>query len=128
MPIARFVNERIFALKGGGYGCLFALTGVDEEGLTDQGLEAQMRTIEGALRGLPEGSCLYQYTRVLSGCNLPKKARYENPVTQVCRRGLCSHLASRAPAPRRRNFRRYPPRLSRAVQTVNFGAPSLHGR
>jgi type IV secretion system protein VirB4 len=83
VPIARFVNERIFALKGGGYGCLFSLTGVDEEALTDQGLEAQVRSIEGALRGLPEGACLYQYTRVMSGFNLPKKAQYGNPVTQV---------------------------------------------
>ena len=83
VPIARFVNERIFALKGGGYGCLFSLAGIDEEGVTDQGLEAQMRSIEGALRGLPEGACLYQYTRVMSGFNLPKKAQYGNPVTQV---------------------------------------------
>jgi type IV secretion system protein VirB4 len=82
-PIARFVNERIFALKGGGYGCLFSLVGIDEEGLTDQELEAEMRSIEGALRGLPEGSCLYQYTRVMSGFDLPRKANYANPVTQV---------------------------------------------
>jgi len=83
VPIARFVNDRIFALKGGGYGCLFSLAGIDEEGVTDQGLEAQVRSIEGALCGLPEGACLYQYTRVMSGFNLPKKAQYGNPVTQV---------------------------------------------
>jgi len=83
VPIARFVNDRIFALKGGGYGCLFSLAGIDEEGVTDQGLEAQVRSIEGALRGLPEGACLYQYMRVMSGFNLPKKAQYGNPVTQV---------------------------------------------
>ena len=83
VPIARFVNERIFALKGGGYGCLFSLAGIDEEGLTDRELEAEMRSIEGALRGLPEGSCLYQYTRVMSGFDLPRKEHYANPVTQV---------------------------------------------
>jgi len=83
VPIARFVNDRIFALKGGGYGCLFSLAGIDEEGVTDQGLEAQVRSIEGALRGLPEGACLYQYTRVMSGFNLPRKAQYGNLVTQV---------------------------------------------
>ena len=83
VPIARFVNDRIFALKGGGYGCLFSLAGIDEEGVTDQRLEAQVRSIEGALRGLPEGACLYQFTRVVSGFNLPKKAQYGNPVTQV---------------------------------------------
>ena len=83
IPIGRFANERIFALKGGGYGCLFSLTGIDEEGLTDQELEAEVRSIEGALRGLPEGSCLYQYTRVMSGFDLPRNSSYANAVTQV---------------------------------------------
>jgi len=83
VPIARFVNDRIFALKGGGYGCLFSLAGIDEEGVTDQGLEAQVRSVEGALRGLPEGACLYQYTRVMSGFDLPRKTAYSNSVTQV---------------------------------------------
>src|SRR5271170_6145607 len=83
IPISRFVGPRIFALKGGGYGCLFSLTGIDEEGLTDQELDARIRSIEGALRGLPEGSCLYQYTRVMSGFDLPRQEKYTNPITQV---------------------------------------------
>ncbi|ACO34606.1 MULTISPECIES: VirB4 family type IV secretion system protein [Acidobacterium] len=83
VPIARFVNEHIFALKGGGYGCLFSLAGIDEEGLTDPELEARMRSLEGALHGLPEGSCLYQYTRLMSGFELPRRPHYQNPVTQV---------------------------------------------
>ncbi len=83
VPIARFVGPDIFALKGGGYGCLFALSGIDEEGLTDQELESRMRSIEGSLRGLPEGSCLYQYTRVMSGFDLPRQAKYANPATEV---------------------------------------------
>ena len=57
VPISRFVGPHVFALKGGGYGCLFSLAGVDEEGKTDQELDALVRSIEGALRGLPEGSC-----------------------------------------------------------------------
>ncbi|MEG9436062.1 type VI secretion protein [Edaphobacter sp. HDX4] len=83
VPIARFVKDHIFALKGGGYGCLFSLTGIDEEGLTDQELGSQLRMIEGSLRGLPEGACLYQYTRVMSGFELPRQKAYSNPVTQV---------------------------------------------
>jgi type IV secretion system protein VirB4 len=83
VPIARFVSPSIFALKGGGYGCLFTLTGIDEEGLTDRELDARMRSIEGALHGLPEGSCLYQYSRVMAGFELPRQDRYSNPVTQV---------------------------------------------
>jgi type IV secretion system protein VirB4 len=83
VPIAHFVGPNLFALKGGGYGCLFALTGIDEEGLTDLELESRMRSIEGSLRGLPEGSCLYQYTRVMSGFDLPRHAKYPNPATEV---------------------------------------------
>jgi type IV secretion system protein VirB4 len=83
VPISRFVGEHIFALKGGGYGCVFALTGIDEESLTDLELESQVLDIEGALRGLPEGSCLYQYTRVMSGYDLPRQTEYANPVTEV---------------------------------------------
>src|ERR1700685_1111748 len=83
VPISRFVGPNVFALKGGGYGCLFSLTGIDEECLTDQELDSRMRSIEGALRGLPEGSCLYQYTRVMSGFDLPRQQKYANPITQV---------------------------------------------
>jgi len=83
VPIARFVGPDVFALKGSGYGCLFALSGIDEEGLTNQELDARMRSIEGALRGMPEGSCLYQYTRMMSGFYLPRQRKYANSVTQV---------------------------------------------
>jgi type IV secretion system protein VirB4 len=83
VPIARFIGPNIFAIKGGGYGCLFALAGIDDEGLTDQDLDARICSIEGALRGLPEGSCLYQYTRVMAGFELPRQDRYSIPVTQV---------------------------------------------
>jgi len=83
VPISRFVGPSIFALKGGGYGCLFSLKGRDEESLTDLDLESQVRSIEGALRGLPEDSCLYQYTRVMSGFPLPHPAKYPNPITEV---------------------------------------------
>jgi type IV secretion system protein VirB4 len=83
VPISRFVSPNVFALKGGGYGCLFSLTGMDEEGLTDRELESRVRSIEGALRGLPEGSCLYQYARVMSGFDLPRQNKYPNPITQV---------------------------------------------
>jgi len=110
VPISRFIGPNIFALKGGGYGCLFALTGIDEEGLTDQELESRMRSIEGALRGLPEGSCLYQYTRVMSGYELPRQQSYSNPVTQVFVDDRLTFLEDsagfrrRLPPPRRRRY------------------------
>jgi type IV secretion system protein VirB4 len=83
VPLSRFVNDNMFALKGGGCGCLFALNGIDEEGLTDLELDSRVRTIEGSLSGLPEGATLYQYTRVMSGFELPRRASYANPVTEA---------------------------------------------
>src|SRR5690242_11000917 len=83
VPIARFIGDHFFALKGGGYGCFFRLVGIDEEWLTDQELESQLRTVEGSLRGLPEGAALYQYTRVRAGFELPHQSQYVNPVTEV---------------------------------------------
>jgi type IV secretion system protein VirB4 len=82
VPISRFVGPSVFALKGGGYGCLFSLKGLDEEAMTDLELESRVRSIEGALRGLPEGSCLYQYTRVMSGFTLPRQKQYANEITE----------------------------------------------
>ena len=83
VPISRFVGPHVFALKGGGYGCLLSLAGIDEEGQTDEELEARVRSIEGALHGLPEGSCLYQYTHVIAGFDLPRQHAYNNPVTET---------------------------------------------
>ncbi|HEY1499212.1 MAG TPA: type VI secretion protein [Acidobacteriaceae bacterium] len=96
VPIARVVSPTIFALKGGGYGCLFTLDGIDEEGLTNQDLEARMRSVEGALHGLPEDSCLYQYVRVVSGFQLPRQKLYTSPVTQVFADDRLSHLEKTA--------------------------------
>ena len=53
IPISRFVDGNVFASKGGGFGALFSLQGVDEEGQTDEQLDYLSRRIEGALRGLP---------------------------------------------------------------------------
>lgn len=92
VPISRFVGPSIFALKGGGYGCLFSLTGLDEEALTDLELEARIRQIEGALRGLPPASCLYQYTRVMSGYDLPRQKQYGSEITETFASDRLSHL------------------------------------
>lgn len=96
VPLARFVGPNIFALKSGGYGCLFSLTGVDDEGKTDQELEALLRSVEGALRGFPEGSCLYQYTRVMSGASVPRQASYGSAVTEQFVSDRAAHLAQTA--------------------------------
>jgi type IV secretion system protein VirB4 len=56
LPISHFVGSRTFALKGGGYGCLFSLAGIDPESRTDEDLDVRVRGVEAALRGLPQGS------------------------------------------------------------------------
>ena len=47
IPISHFVGASIFALKAGGYGCLFSLDGIDAESRTDQDLDVLVRGIEG---------------------------------------------------------------------------------
>jgi type IV secretion system protein VirB4 len=82
MPLSHFVGDNIFALKGGGYGCLFSLVGIDEESRTDEDLNVRVQSIEASLRGLPAGACLYQYTRVMAGFSFPRQKGYADPVTE----------------------------------------------
>ena len=82
VPQSRWVAPRIFANKDGGYGILGKVQGVDEESLTDQELEGINRSVEDALRGLPDGACLTQFSCVLSGYEIPRKASYGNPVLE----------------------------------------------
>ena len=56
VPLSRAFGPNVFALKGGGYAVLFSVDGDDDESLTDQELEAKVRGLESALRGLTEGS------------------------------------------------------------------------
>src|SRR5271163_1515467 len=82
IPVSHFVGPRTFAIKGGGYGCLFSLEGIDPESRTDEDLDVRVRGVEAALRGLPQGSCLYQYARVISGFDLPRQEKYPSSVTE----------------------------------------------
>ena len=83
VPIARFVGPQAFATKNGDYGVLFSLTGLDTESLTDEEIQAHLLTVEGTLRGLHEGFCLYEYARVMQGFDLPRQSRYASPVTEA---------------------------------------------
>jgi len=82
MPLSHFVGDNIFALKGGGYGCLLSLVGIDAESRTDEDLDVRVRSVEASLRGLPPGACLYQYTRVMAGFCLPRQKEYADPITE----------------------------------------------
>ena len=91
VPISRFVGPNIFALKGGGYGCLFSLTGLDEEALTDLELEARVRQVEGASAWTAGGIM-----------PLPVHARHvrlrSSPAEAVCERGY-GDVRQRPPQP-----------------------------
>ena len=79
VPIRRFVTDSVFALKNGGYGCMFALNGIDDEGLTDEVVEDAIRRVQGALKSLPEHGRLYQYVRIRKGFDIPRQEHYSNP-------------------------------------------------
>ncbi len=79
VPIRRFVNEHVFALKTGGYGCMFAVDGIDDECLTDEAVADILRRIEGAFKGLPENGRVYQYARIRKGFDIPREEVLREP-------------------------------------------------
>ena len=100
VPLRRFVTETVFALKNGGYGCMFALNGIDDEGLTDEIIEDAGRRVEGALKSLPENGRLYQYTRIRNGFDIPRREHYPNPRVEAAIADCVAFLNETA------NFRR----------------------
>ncbi|HEX5424037.1 MAG TPA: hypothetical protein VF283_18245 [Bryobacteraceae bacterium] len=78
VPIRRFVNEHVFALKSGGYGCMFAINGIDDEGLASDVVANALGRVEGAFKGLPENGRVYQYVRIRKGADIPRQEAYEN--------------------------------------------------
>ena len=100
MPIVRFVTPTVFASKTRGYGLLFEVDGVDEEGLTDPEIASKMRGVEGGVRGLTEDFAIYQYMRVTSGFEIPRQKKYADPITQTFVDHRLDFLAKTA------NFRR----------------------
>ena len=83
VPIARFVSPTCWALKNGGYGCLFSLTGVDDEGLTDDAVSHVINRVYGALQTLPSSARLYQYVRIRRGFPIPRQSKYDNAVLET---------------------------------------------
>lgn len=96
VPIRRFVNEHVFALKTGGYGCMFAIQGIDDEGLTDEGIADILKRIEGAFKSLPENGRVYQYARVRKGFEIPREKTYGNPQVEDAVAGRIAFLEANA--------------------------------
>src|SRR5215469_9331192 len=83
VPIGRFVSNCVFAIKRhGSYGVLFALDGIDDEGLADETLADVNARLHGAWRGLPPDARLYQYVRIRQGYEIPRQPSYPNAVTE----------------------------------------------
>jgi type IV secretion system protein VirB4 len=82
VPISRFVSQTVFALKRhGSYGMLFALDGIDDEGLTDDALTDVITRLRGAWQGLPPDCRLYEYVRIRQGYDIPRQPFYPRSVT-----------------------------------------------
>jgi type IV secretion system protein VirB4 len=78
VPIRRFVTDHVFALKNGGYGCMLAISGIDEEALTDEAVGELLKRIESAFKNLPENGRVYQYVRIRKGFEIPRRKDYPN--------------------------------------------------
>jgi type IV secretion system protein VirB4 len=97
VPIRRFVSPTVWAMKRhGSYGCLFALDGIDDEGLTDEDLAHVISWLHGAWRGLPPDARLYQYVRIRQGYDIPRQSCYSNPITESLVSGRIDFLRQTA--------------------------------
>jgi len=83
IPVSRFIGPNVFALKSGGYGVMFLCAASTKKAKRMNSLNTLCQRIEGALRTLPPDACLYQYTRIQSGFQIPRQTHYENPVTEA---------------------------------------------
>jgi type IV secretion system protein VirB4 len=104
------------------YGCLFSLEGIDAESRTDEDLDVRVRGVEAALRGLPNGACLYQYTRVMAGFDLPRKQRYANEVTDSFANDRMAFLDKKA------RFRRIDLHWCLSIEPDSWNALSLRSQ
>lgn len=96
VPIRRFVNAHVFALKAGGYGCMFRVEGIDDEGLTDETVADALKRVEGAFKSLPENGRVYQYVRVSNGFEIPRQETYDDPRVQDAVRDRTTFLDGNA--------------------------------
>jgi type IV secretion system protein VirB4 len=92
VPLCRFVSDSIFALKTGGYGCLFSLAGIDDEGLTDASIDHAIACVHRAFKSLPEGTHLYQYVRIRKGYEIPTRQADRSPIVNAIIRDRIEYL------------------------------------
>jgi hypothetical protein len=87
IPIEQPFDGQVDTTEGG----LAALAGKSR---TDEDLDPRVCGVEGSLRGLPGGACLYQDTRVVAGFSLPRQLEYAVPVTKSFANGTERSVSS----------------------------------
>lgn len=76
VPFTCFVHENVFLTRKGAYGAVFQLTGIDDECLTEQRLEAVSTALITAFRLLDEHFRVYQYFLKTRQGELPRNDTY----------------------------------------------------
>src|SRR5688572_26319489 len=76
VPFTSFVHENVFLTRKGGYGVVYQLTGIDDECLTEQRLEAVSTALITALKLFDEHFRVYQYFVKARQDELPRNATY----------------------------------------------------
>lgn len=82
VPFSHFVNDHIFALKTGGYGILFQIDPIDDEGMSDSERLHVVQQFAAMLKQLPLNARLYQYLVKRKGYRLPGERDHENRVVR----------------------------------------------
>ena len=79
VPITRFVSDTQFGVKSGGFGAMFAVSGVDDESLTEEALHVISRRLVAAFKKLEPSVTVYQYLVKKRGCSIQHKQEYATP-------------------------------------------------
>src|SRR5688572_26915499 len=76
VPFMSFVHENVFLTRKGAYGVVLQLSGIDDECLTDQRLEAVSTALVAAFKLFDEHFRLYQYFIKIQQDELPRNESY----------------------------------------------------
>jgi type IV secretion/conjugal transfer VirB4 family ATPase len=90
-----FLDEHVFLTKGGDVGAVFAVTGIDYEGLDAGGIDQYTKRLESAFKVLDDRCRVYQYLFKRNNPTIPHR-EYQDPVVNAAVSNRINHFKSKA--------------------------------
>ncbi len=97
VPVSCFITDRIFATKGGDYGMVLRLQGMDSECLTEERLETVVSALMGAFHLFGDQFRIYQYLVKNRKTPIIRKGSYDSPLVEEAVSDRITFLEENAP-------------------------------